>query len=193
MNSFTRKLIPVALMGLVTSSMMSPYIITSVQGGPVSDEIGGVLSFGETELNEKMKFQAVVKSITQTDHASLWLTSSGEDRFPKGSKAAVVEFTITNNSDEDIDVFGMFIKAWFGESQNLASPVLPVKLAEHTKQGYPEYVVDLFDTDNWIVEPGKSLTFADTFYVETNNTLHLTVTVPQPEGTAVSETFLLPC
>jgi hypothetical protein len=193
MNSFTRKLIPVALIGMMTSSMMSPYIITSVQGGPISDEIGGVLSFAETELNNKMKFQAAVKSVTHTDHSSLWLTSTGEDRFPKGSKAAVVEFTITNNSDEDVDVFGMFIKAWFGDSQNLASPVLPVKKAEHVKQGYPEYIVDLFSTDSWVIKPGKSLTFADTFYVEEDNMLHLTVTIPQANSQAVSETFTLPC
>jgi hypothetical protein len=199
MNNLSAKFIPVALLGLVTSSLLggsTPYMLTSTQGGPIQDELDGNVSFAQADLSEALSFETVVEDISFSNRGSQWLTDSGEDMFPKGSPMAVVRFKVTNISSTNLDLFGLHIKAWYEGSENLASSVLPVSEAPHAKLGYPEYLVDRFpaNVDEWILQPGQSLVFAESFYTEGDKLLNITVSTPNPVGqkkAVTSETFSL--
>jgi hypothetical protein len=201
MNSVSKKFVPVALWGLLTSSLLYgciPYTVTSVQGGPVSDAIGSVISFAEAQLSEDLSFEAIVVDVQNSAHSSFWLKEdSDEDKFPRGSKIVVVKFAVHNNSEKPIDVYRLFVKAWFEGTDNLAAPVIPTQEAPHVKLGYPEYLIDLFgsSTDSWIIPAGESLVFAESFHVEGNSELNVSIITPEQdkakEGKSTSEIFKL--
>ena len=184
MNSLPKKFVPVALLGVLTSSLLYgciPYTVTSAQGGPVSDAIGSVISFAEAQLSESLSFETVIVDVKTSSRSSFWLSDSNDDKFPRGTKVAVVKFVVTNNSTKPVDVFGLYVKAWFEGSDRLASPVTPAKDAPHAEQGYPEYLIDLFnpESDTWIIPAGESLTFAESFYVEGDADLNVSVVAPE--------------
>lgn len=181
MNSVSKKFVPVALLGLLTSSLLYgviPYTVTSAEGGPVSDVIGSVISFAEAKLSDTLSFETVVISTQQSTRGSVWLREdNNEDRFPRGSQIAVVKFVVYNNSDKPVDVFGLFVKAWFEGSSKLAAPVVSSEDSPHVKLGYPEYLIDLFGTssDSWVIPAGESIVFAESFYVEEGSDLKVSV------------------
>lgn len=187
MSDITKLFVPVTLINKMISFNLygvQEYTLTSTEGGPVQDALGGVLSFAEANLTNALSFEAVLVDVAPSTEPSAWLKgdSDDEDAFPRGTKIAVVKFTITNNSDKDVDVYGLYVKAWFDHSERLASPVLPVAQAPHVKAGYPAYLVDLFEMneDQWILAAGHSITFADSFYIEGEGEL-LNVNVIAPD------------
>jgi hypothetical protein len=187
MSDITKLFMPVTLINKMTSFNLygvQEYTLTSTEGGPVQDELGGVISFAEANLTNALSFEAVLVDVTPSTEPSAWLKgdTDDEDAFPRGTKIAVVKFTITNNSDKDVDVYGLYVKAWFDHSERLASPVLPIAESPHVKAGYPAYLVDLFEMneDQWILAAGHSMTFADSFYIEREGEL-LNVNVIAPD------------
>ena len=151
----------------------APYTVASAEGGPVKDELGEIVSISEAPLNKVLSYEAVVINTSDALHGSLWQRPGEElgtmvDAFPIGSKTVTVKFTITNTSPFPVDIYGLFVKGWFENSDWLASPVTPASSAKHVELGYPEYLVDYFglDSDKWIIEPKKSITFAETFYID---------------------------
>lgn len=165
----------------------APYTIASTDGGPVKDELGEIVSISEAQLNKILYYEAAVINTSDTLQGSLWQLhrddlSSVVDAFPLGSKTVTVKFTITNTSSLPVDIYGLFIKGWYENSEWLASPVTPVSSSKHVALGYPEYLVDYFglDSDKWIVEPEQRITFAETFYVD-NEDEPLTLEIIIPE------------
>jgi len=203
MVNVSKRLMPVALMGLLTSSLLygsAPYLITSAQGGPLSDELGGVISFAQAQVNKSLAFEAAVVHRTSSTGHSFWLNDNEEDKFPRGTNIAVVQFTVTNNSDKDVDLFGLYVKASFEGTDELAATVTPVKEAPHVKMGYPAYLIDQFDIneDAWILPAGESLNFAESFYVQGTKVLNVSVVAPERDDvtdtkTVSSESFSLVC
>jgi hypothetical protein len=160
MSDITKLFMPVTLINKMTSFNLygvQEYTLTSTEGGPVQDELGGVISFAEANLTNALSFEAVLVDVTPSTEPSAWL---------KG----------------DVDVYGLYVKAWFDHSERLASPVLPIAESPHVKAGYPAYLVDLFEMndDQWILAAGHSMTFADSFYIEREGEL-LNVNVIAPD------------
>lgn len=179
MKSFKISTLPLTLATLVSSTLMygaAPYTITSAQGGPVKDELGEIVSISESKLNNQLFYEAVIINTSDALHGSLWQVADDDmtsltDAFPIGSKTVTVKFTITNHNSIPMDIYGLFIKGWYENSEWLASPVTPVNKAKHVELGYPEYLVDYFglDKDQWIIEPGEQVSFAETFYVDSED------------------------
>lgn len=151
----------------------APYTVASVEGGPVKDELGEIVSISEAPLNKLLYYEAVVINTSDTIQGSLWQVNgddlaSLEDAFPLGSKTVTVKFTLTNTTNFAVDIYGLFIKGWYENSEWLASPVTPASSAKHVELGYQAYLVDYFalDSDQWLVKPNQSITFAETFYVD---------------------------
>lgn len=193
MRSFNLRAVPLTLAALVTSTLMygaAPYTIASTEGGPVKDELGEIVSFSESKINQDLGYEAVVIDTSDALHGSLWqLTSldrdnltSSSDAFPIGSKTITVKFTITNRTTEPVDVYGLFVKGWYESSRWLASPVTPTSEAKHVEMGYPEHLVDHFglESDEWIIPPQQNVSFAETFYVDNEDeSLHLEIILPK--------------
>ncbi len=198
MNNYVmKKLIPVALVTLLTSTFLygtTPYTITSVTGGPIKDEIGGVLSVAETPTHNKLLFSAEVVKKFRALTNSVWLDESNNPMFPFGSELCVVKYTVTNNSDEDMNIYGMYIKAVFENNHMLAANQLPAEDAEHVKMGYLPYLIDHFgeNANEWVLKPGQSVSFAETYYVE-NPKLNVSFIYPNAAGEKSSEDFKLEC
>ena len=165
----------------------APYTIASTDGGPVKDELGEIVSISEAQINKVLYYEAAVINTSDTLQGSLWQLhrddlSSLVDAFPLGSKTVTVKFTITNTANFPVDIYGLFIKGWYENSEWLASPVTPVSSSKHVELGYPEYLVDYFglDSDQWIVEPEQRITFAETFYVDNEDEpLTLEIIIPK--------------
>jgi hypothetical protein len=165
----------------------APYTIASSHGGPVKDELGEIVSLAEAPLNKLLYYEAVVINTSDTLHGSLWqLTgddlSSLTDAFPLGSKTVTVKFTLTNITNEPVDIYGLFIKGWYENSEWLASPVTPTSKAKHVELGYPEHLVDYFglNSNKWMVQPKQSVSFAETFYVDNEDEpLNLEIIIPK--------------
>ena len=177
MSNFRLSALPLTLAALMTSTLVygaAPYTIASSHGGPVKDELGEIVSLAEAPLNKLL-------------HGSLWqLTgddlSSRSDAFPIGSKTVTVKFTLTNITNEPVDIYGLFIKGWYENSEWLASPVTPTSKAKHVELGYPEHLVDYFglNSDEWMVQPKQSVSFAETFYVDNEDEpLNLEIIIPK--------------
>lgn len=174
----------------MTSTLMygaAPYTIASSEGGPVKDVLGEIVSISEAPLNNSISYEAVIINTSDALHGSLWQLngedlSSVMDAFPIGSKTVTVKFTLTNRTSEPVDIYGLFIKGWYENSEWLASPVTPASKAKHVELGYPEYLVDYFgiDSDKWIISPHQSISFAETFYVD-NEDEPLTLEIIIPE------------
>lgn len=153
------------------------------------------MSISESSLNQALSYEAVVINTSDTLQGSRWqLTddslSSIRDAFPMGSKTVTVKFCITNNSEEPVDIYGLYVKGWFEDSEWLASPVTPTQNAKHVELGYPEYLVDLFghDADQWIIEPNQTIHFAETFYIDSETSpLNLEIILPKRGSSAKEE------
>lgn len=192
-----KKLIPVTLVTLLTSSFLygtPSYTITSVTGGPIKDEMGGVLSVAETTNQNKLLFSAEVLKKFRALSSSTWMDENNNPMFPFGSELCVVKYTVMNNSDETIDLFGMYIKAVFNNKGLLAANHLPAEEAEHVKMGYPPYLIDHFgeDSTQWLLKPGESLSFAETYYVE-DPKLTVQFIYPNSKNEKESQQFHLEC
>ena len=190
MRSFKISALPLTLTALMTSTLVygaAPYTISSANGGPVKDELGEIVSISESSLSTALIYEAVIINTTDTLQGSLWQRNEDDltslvDAFPLGSKTVTVKFTLTNTSNLPVDIYGLFVKGWYENSEWLASPVLPVSSAKHVELGYPAYLVDYFglEADEWIVEPNQSVTFAETFYVDDEDEpLNLQLIVPE--------------
>lgn len=190
MRSFKISALPLTLTALMTSTLVygaAPYTISSANGGPVKDELGEIVSISESSLSTALIYEAVIINTSDTLHGSLWQHSEDDlislvDAFPLGSKTVTVKFTLTNTSSHPVDIYGLFVKGWYENSEWLASPVLPVSSAKHVELGYPAYLVDYFglEANEWIVEPNQSVTFAETFYVDDEDEpLNLQLIVPE--------------
>ena len=190
MRSFKLSALPLTLAALMTSTLVygaAPYTVASADGGPVKDELGEIVSISEAPLNQLLFYEAVVINTSDALHGSLWQVTGDDlasvtDAFPIGSKTVTVKFTLTNTSTIPVDIYGLFIKGWYENSEWLASPVTPSRSAKHVELGYPEYLVDYFglNSDQWIIEPGKSVTFAETFYVDNEDEpLTLQIIIPK--------------
>lgn len=190
MRSFKISALPLTLTALMTSTLVygaAPYTISSANGGPVKDELGEIVSISESSLSTALIYEAVIINTSDTLHGSLWQRNEDDltslvDAFPLGSKTVTVKFTLTNTSNLPVDIYGLFVKGWYENSEWLASPVLPVSSAKHVELGYPAYLVDYFglESDEWIVEPNQSVTFAETFYVDDEDEpLNLQLIVPE--------------
>lgn len=192
-----KKLIPVTLVTLLTSSFLygtPSYTITSVTGGPIKDEIGGVLSAAETTSQNKLLFSAEVLKKIRALNSSVWTDENNNPMFPFGSELCVVKYTVMNNSTETIDLFGMYIKAVFNNKEMLAANHLPPDEAEHVRMGYPPFLIDHFgeDATQWLLQPGESLSFAETYYVE-DPKLTVQFVYPKNEKGTASQQFHLEC
>jgi hypothetical protein len=190
MRSFKISALPLTLTALMTSTLVygaAPYTISSANGGPVKDELGEIVSISESSLSTALIYEAVIINTSDTLQGSLWQRNEDDltslvDAFPLGSKTVTVKFTLTNTSNLPVDIYGLFVKGWYENSEWLASPVLPVSSAKHVELGYPAYLVDYFglEANEWIVEPNQSVTFAETFYVDDEDEpLNLQLIVPE--------------
>lgn len=155
----------------------------------MKDELGEIVSISEAPFNGLLSYEAVVIDTSDALYGSLWQITDKDlqpmDAFPLGSKTVSVKFTLTNNSTEPVDVYGLFIKGWYEDSEWLASPVIPTSKAKHVELGYPEYLVDYFGHDNneWIIPPNQSLEFAETFYIDDEDkALNLEIVIPSKQG-----------
>ena len=165
----------------------APYTIASVNGGPVKDELGEIVSIAESSLSNALIYEAVIINTSDTLQGSSWQVTENDlltkvDAFPLGSKTVTVKFTLTNTSNVPVDIYGLFVKGWYENSAWLASPVLPVTSAKHVELGYPAYLVDYFglDSDEWIIEPNQNISFAETFYVDNEDEpLNLQLSAPE--------------
>lgn len=145
------------------------------------------MSISESSLSTALLYEAVIINTSDTLNGSLWQVSGSDlktqvDAFPLGSKTVTVKFTLTNASNVPVDIYGLFVKGWYENSDWLASPVLPVTSAKHVELGYPAYLVDYFglDSDEWVIEPNQNVTFAETFYVDSEDEpLNLQLIVPE--------------
>jgi hypothetical protein len=190
MRSLKISALPLTLTALMTSTLVygaAPYTISSANGGPVKDELGEIVSISESSLSTALLYEAVIINTSDTLQGSLWQVSEDYhktqiDAFPLGSKTVTVKFTLTNTSNLPVNIYGLFVKGWYENSEWLASPVLPVTSAKHVELGYPAYLVDYFglEADEWIIEPNQSVTFAETFYVDNEDEpLNLQLIVPE--------------
>lgn len=190
MRSLKISALPLTLTALMTSTLVygaAPYTISSANGGPVKDELGEIVSISESSLSTALLYEAVIINTSDTLQGSLWQVSENDlktqvDAFPLGSKTVTVKFTLTNTSNLPVNIYGLFVKGWYENSEWLASPVLPVTSAKHVELGYPAYLVDYFglEADEWIIEPNQSVTFAETFYVDNEEEpLNLQLIVPE--------------
>lgn len=190
MRSFKISALPLTLTALMTSTLVygaAPYTISSANGGPVKDELGEIVSISESSLSTALLYEAVIINTSDTLNGSLWQVNGNDlkthvDAFPLGSKTVTVKFTLTNSSNTPVDIYGLFVKGWYENSEWLASPVLPVTSAKHVELGYPAYLVDYFglDSDEWVINPNQSVTFAETFYVDSEDEpLNLQLIVPE--------------
>lgn len=200
MRQISKKFIPVAFIGLITSSLLygtNPYVITSAQGGPLEDELDGVISFAQAQLIKGVSFEAKILDIVTSHTESGWLNEKDQDAYPPGTKIAVVEFTLHNTTDKDVDIFGLFVKAWFENDEQLAAPVTPIKNAPHVQAGYPEYLLDVFNTDkdSWVIPAGEKVTFADSYHIPSTPepSLNVQIVLPQTGKTDTSHVFKLAC
>lgn len=190
MRSFKISALPLTLTALMTSTLVygaAPYTIASVNGGPVKDELGEIVSIAESSLSNALIYEAVIINTSDTLQGSLWQVTEDDlrtqvDAFPMGSKTVTVKFTLTNTSSVPVDIYGLFVKGWYENSDWLASPVLPVTSAKHVELGYPAYLVDHFglDSDEWIIQPNQSVSFAETLYVDKEDApLNLQLIAPE--------------
>lgn len=190
MSNFKLSALPLTIAALLASPLLygaAPYAIASSEGGPVKDEFGEIVSISESTLNKTLSYEAVVINTSDTLHGSLWqvtdyFSSSTKDAFPLGSKTVTVKFTLTNKAAVPADVYGLFVKGWYDNSEWLASPVTPSSKAKHVDLGYPEHLVDLFGltANEWIIAPHQSISFAETFYVDDEDSpLNLELILPE--------------
>jgi hypothetical protein len=205
MRSFKISALPLTLATLMTSTLMygaAPYTVASAEGGPVKDALGEIVSISEAPLNNSLSYEAVVINTSDALHGSLWQLNGDDlasvmDAFPIGSKTVTVKFTLTNRTAVPVDIYGLFIKGWYENSEWLASPVTPTSKAKHVELGYPEYLVDYFglDSDKWMIPPHKSINFAETFYVDNEDEpLTLEIIIPkkgEDKNFTVSASFQL--
>ena len=191
MRSFKISTLPLTLAALMTSSMVygaAPYTIGSAVGGPVKDELGEIVSVSEARLNQLISYTARIINTSDTLQGSLWQVYEDKsfiDAFPLGSKTVSVQFTLTNQTSYPVDIYGLFVKGWYENSEWLASPVIPSSKAKHVELGYREHLLDYFgnDTDQWMIGPNESLSFAETFYVDNENEpLNLQIVIPKKDN-----------
>lgn len=202
------------VVSLLTSTLLygaTPYMVTSTQGGPVKDELGGILSFAESSLNETLTYEATIIDVSDRYQNSLWYVTPSvtdlkegtvvkkTDAFPIGSKTCTVKFTVTNNAMTDMNIYRLFVKGWFEGSKWLASPVVPASTSKHVELGYKEYLVDHFgsDANEWIIPAGQSVTFAETFHIDDEDApLNIQIIIPkegEEKDFAVLDAFQLHC
>tara|TARA_B100001146_G_C16108840_1_gene402674 strand:- start:348 stop:929 length:582 start_codon:yes stop_codon:yes gene_type:complete len=180
MRSIPKKLIPVTLLTVLSSTFMYgtlPYIVTTRHGGPLQDEYE-IISRAETQ-NQYLHITATIIHEGRSQNPSEWTDDQQQDLFPEGSKTVTVLFTIMNTSPNPVNLYDMTINAVFTESEYHAAQQTPTRTATHTQLGYPEQYADLFnETNNWVLSAGKYVQFAATYYTEPSNELNITINVP---------------
>lgn len=114
-------------------------------------------------------FSSRIVGTSTSSVPSGWLDEDKNEMFPAGSKQVVVEHYVENISDKTSTLTGLYSLGKFAGTDHYSAVDLNSVNPAHVKLGYSKELEDQFaGSDEWFVQPGGTIRYAETLYAETS-------------------------